>query len=238
VAAWLLASFAGCAEGVSAYPIGQDEPSLSAWPPLFVPDASTGTGGATPMMEEVPLAGTVSVMGDPCTRNDMLACDCPDSDAQGQRVCVANAASPSGGFFSDCLACPPPAPPDPCTNSMQDGAETAIDCGGGECGACADGLSCAVASDCMSGACEAQLCVAMSAGTGGASGDVASGGVGGTSASGGTGGMSGGAGGTDASGGTGGSGGMEEPERCDCDGLLRCCRRDNTCGVRVLLACL
>lgn len=41
-----------------------------------------------------------------------------------------------------------------CTNGMQDGNETAIDCGGGECPACGDGETCVMASDCVSGVCE------------------------------------------------------------------------------------
>lgn len=40
-----------------------------------------------------------------------------------------------------------------CSDGVQNGAETAIDCGGGTCAACADGMVCAVGSDCKSGVC-------------------------------------------------------------------------------------
>jgi hypothetical protein len=39
-------------------------------------------------------------------------------------------------------------------NGMTDGAETDTDCGGGDCGPCADGEDCAVSSDCLSNVCE------------------------------------------------------------------------------------
>lgn len=41
-----------------------------------------------------------------------------------------------------------------CTNGMQDGNETAVDCGGGECPACNEGETCVMGSDCISGVCE------------------------------------------------------------------------------------
>jgi hypothetical protein len=74
---------------------------------------------------------------------------------------MADPSSPSGGFFTDCLGCPAEAPmtADPCSNDMKDGAESAVDCGGGACEPCAVGQACAVASDCASALCEEQLCV-------------------------------------------------------------------------------
>ena len=41
-----------------------------------------------------------------------------------------------------------------CTNSALDGLETAVDCGGGECGSCHAGSACELAGDCVSGQCE------------------------------------------------------------------------------------
>ncbi len=50
---------------------------------------------------------------------------------------------------------------DQCADGHQDGAETDLDCGG-SCTTCANGLMCALDSDCMSGACDAMstTCVA------------------------------------------------------------------------------
>jgi hypothetical protein len=42
---------------------------------------------------------------------------------------------------------------DPCADFVKDGAETDVDCGGGTCPACADGLACAVDADCASAHC-------------------------------------------------------------------------------------
>lgn len=42
-----------------------------------------------------------------------------------------------------------------CGNGIKDGAETDIDCGGGQCAACRAGLACAAGSDCRSGVCTA-----------------------------------------------------------------------------------
>jgi len=48
--------------------------------------------------------------------------------------------------------------PASCTNGILDGDETDIDCGGGSCPPCADGSSCVVPSDCLSGACTYGIC--------------------------------------------------------------------------------
>ena len=44
---------------------------------------------------------------------------------------------------------------DPCANTVKDGAETDIDCGGGTCDPCAAGKSCIQGSDCASTTCGA-----------------------------------------------------------------------------------
>ena len=46
-----------------------------------------------------------------------------------------------------------------CGDGAKNGSETAIDCGGGTCPACALGLTCNVGSDCASGACAGGVCV-------------------------------------------------------------------------------
>jgi hypothetical protein len=43
------------------------------------------------------------------------------------------------------------------TDGMKDGTETDVDCGGGAAPACADGKSCAVASDCADGVCDGTM---------------------------------------------------------------------------------
>ena len=45
-------------------------------------------------------------VGDPCAQGAMEPCICDDAVAMGQRICLANAASPSGGAFSECRGCP------------------------------------------------------------------------------------------------------------------------------------
>jgi hypothetical protein len=58
-------------------------------------------------------------------------------------------------------ACTAPA----CTNSVQDGAETDVDCGGPTCGPCANGRQCAVNGDCVSGLCAAGTCTPLAQGS-------------------------------------------------------------------------
>src|SRR5262245_28871072 len=43
----------------------------------------------------------------------------------------------------------------PCANSVKDGAETDVDCGGGTCRKCAGARACQVGTDCFSGMCVA-----------------------------------------------------------------------------------
>ena len=45
-----------------------------------------------------------------------------------------------------------------CTDGIQNQGETAIDCGGPNCGGCEDGLACSDASDCLGGICDTPLC--------------------------------------------------------------------------------
>ena len=47
-----------------------------------------------------------------------------------------------------------------CTDTVQNGMETDVDCGGPTCGDCANGDMCAVPGDCTSGVCSAMTCVA------------------------------------------------------------------------------
>ncbi len=51
-----------------------------------------------------------------------------------------------------------------CTDRVQNGSETDIDCGGGACKACPDGLACTADGDCQSGVCSGLGCAAPSCG--------------------------------------------------------------------------
>jgi cysteine-rich repeat protein len=48
-----------------------------------------------------------------------------------------------------------------CTDGVQNGAETDVDCGGGTCPGCTLGQPCDVAGDCASGACTSGICAAI-----------------------------------------------------------------------------
>jgi len=48
-----------------------------------------------------------------------------------------------------------------CSDSLTNGTETDLDCGGQDCSACALSAHCTRASDCLSGLCDAGLCAAM-----------------------------------------------------------------------------
>src|SRR5262245_41691896 len=55
------------------------------------------------------------------------------------------------------------APPGSCGDGVKDDAETDVDCGGGACPTCADGLMCLTDADCTSGVCDANGVCAMPA---------------------------------------------------------------------------
>jgi hypothetical protein len=55
--------------------------------------------------------------------------------------------------------------PPPCTDGIQGGDETDVDCGG-SCDPCGDGQGCMVAEDCSSEVCEGQVCQAAACGDG------------------------------------------------------------------------
>jgi hypothetical protein len=48
---------------------------------------------------------------------------------------------------------------DPCHDRIRDGDETDVDCGG-SCGACGAGATCALATDCLTQACNGNHCAA------------------------------------------------------------------------------
>jgi hypothetical protein len=59
---------------------------------------------------------------------------------------------------STSLLCAPIPNPATCSDSIQNGAETDVDCGGGTCPTCDDGDSCLLASDCTSANCASGTC--------------------------------------------------------------------------------
>jgi hypothetical protein len=48
---------------------------------------------------------------------------------------------------------------DACSDAVKNGAETDIDCGGGDCAPCASGKDCGAGADCASGTCSGNKCV-------------------------------------------------------------------------------
>jgi hypothetical protein len=48
-----------------------------------------------------------------------------------------------------------------CTDGVRNGSETDVDCGGGTCPACPNGVSCLVGSDCQAGICTSGVCVSV-----------------------------------------------------------------------------
>ncbi|MDI1475213.1 DUF4215 domain-containing protein [Polyangium sp. y55x31] len=95
--------------------------------------------------ENKPLAA-----GDACTMNEGKLCD-------GAGTCV-ECLAPSDCEDNICTdnVCVPAE----CADTVKNGSETDVDCGGDLCAPCADGLVCKVSSDCQSGVCDAGVCQA------------------------------------------------------------------------------
>ncbi len=98
----------------------------------------------TPCTESSPGESPLRCDGDGTCVECLDATDCDGCDPNGDScLCVDNA----------CV-------PEQCTNGMPDVGETAVDCGGSDCGSCADGLACVIGADCNSGVCTALICAA------------------------------------------------------------------------------
>ncbi len=91
--------------------------------------------------------------------------DCLGADACNDPTCTAGTcglapkadgtACPKDGKCMSGMCVPPT-----CTNLMEDGAETDVDCGGGVCLPCGEGLGCDNDSDCLTGVCDGNnICV-------------------------------------------------------------------------------
>jgi hypothetical protein len=108
--------------------------------------------------------GNVCAPGDVCS-NGQCTTTCEPGLVQCGAACVALASDPS-----NCGACGTTCAPgsrcvngtcvaDPtCSDGVQNGQETDVDCGGPNCPKCADGKKCASGSDCVSGVCSAGVC--------------------------------------------------------------------------------
>ncbi len=108
-------------------------------------------------------AGTDCTTGN-CPTADGVCCNTPCSG-----TCEACLAAKTGGTDGTCSAVTAATDPDTecgadvcngfgacrCTDSLLNGAETDVDCGGGVCPTCGDGQICAAGTDCTSGNCPA-----------------------------------------------------------------------------------
>jgi hypothetical protein len=98
--------------------------------------------------------------------NDETDVDCGGGSFDGNPPCPPCADGKMCKVGTDCvdkvcgsdLTCSAPT----CTDGLENGAETDVDCGGGTCPTCATGLRCTADADCTSNACDASssLCVA------------------------------------------------------------------------------
>jgi len=120
---------------------------------LVLPPANGGCGGSDFTSEGQGGAGatsTASSGGDPCAQ-------CATGklcDPMGRCVdCLTDSACHNGEFCGqgDCQ-------PTSCADGTKNGAETDVDCGGGECSGCKPGEVCQQGTDCKSQVCEAMKC--------------------------------------------------------------------------------
>ena len=91
------------------------------------------------------------------TDTDCGGLDCPQC-AEGLR-CVNNSDCQTGRCAGG--RCAPPVMMPNCFDGLLNGAETDVDCGGAQCGKCANGQRCKVANDCTSANCAAGRCAPM-----------------------------------------------------------------------------
>jgi formylglycine-generating enzyme required for sulfatase activity len=66
---------------------------------------------------------------------------------------------PPGDSGSDDAQADADAAPRTCNNTIRDGNETDVDCGGNECAPCLDGQACVAPTDCAGGSCVGNVCV-------------------------------------------------------------------------------
>jgi hypothetical protein len=105
--------------------------------------SSSGSGCVDPMTDCTP-TGTV------CNIPVCMMGSCVGNPAPANTPCNDNGGTRCNGMG----ACVAPT----CNDLVKNGAETGVDCGGGTCPTCADGIACSVSADCASGACIANVC--------------------------------------------------------------------------------
>lgn len=113
----------GCAEGYGT-PEGfgtNASPILPMWPDAGMTGAAGMEAPPEPMF-----------MGEPCSMGQTAACTCADGVSQGTKLCIADAASPTGGAFGPCDSCVAPMPPP--AAGMSGEAGMGGEPGGGEAG--------------------------------------------------------------------------------------------------------
>ncbi|MGC4079469.1 MAG: hypothetical protein QM702_21000 [Rubrivivax sp.] len=114
------------------------------------PAAQTEAPGSTPTFE----AGTSAI---DASKDDGAVVDAPDGlDAADASSADASSEAAADGA-TDAPADAGPVLPT-CSDGAKNGDETDVDCGGAACAACANGKTCAVAPDCVSGICTAGVC--------------------------------------------------------------------------------
>lgn len=86
--------------------------------------------------------GSTCTTGQGKTCKDGEGCGDPSECASG--VCI-------GSPVKTCAAAT-------CTDTAKNGSETDLNCGGGSCPKCADGLACGAGTDCTSGVCSSSVC--------------------------------------------------------------------------------
>jgi len=143
---------------------------------LFCNGADTCSGGSCAGHAGNPCPGadgdgdcseTCDEVADACTANDPVGFGCDDGSClpcgDGQR-CISPLGCESGVCSGGSLTMPPPwatCQPASCTDGIQNGGETDVDCGGATiCPRCQAGDSCFAGSDCTSSVCSSGLCQA------------------------------------------------------------------------------
>jgi hypothetical protein len=112
------------------------------------------------------LAGVLALLGG----QEVAAKKCKQKDKKKRRKCRKKASQtttvppvtiPTGGTI---VVPPPPAPPPvTCSDGIQNGSESDVDCGGPECDRCTIGLGCLGPADCSTSHCVDNVCRTCSA---------------------------------------------------------------------------
>jgi hypothetical protein len=109
--------------------------------------------------------------GEQCdTEGESATCDsdctlpmCGDSRVNPAAGEDCDGNTPAAGSCVSCaLVCAGPTAS--CTDGTKNGAETDVDCGGGSCAPCGDGMQCVADADCLSASCVDGVCAAVQGG--------------------------------------------------------------------------